>query len=97
VLLLATEGGKSGMKQKQVTFNAKLYSKGRLGFNFPVTKAEELGYKRGEPFHVDLTITNPNGKYRCVPFTSGTEIRKPGVFVNREFGDAIRVTANKSK
>jgi hypothetical protein len=84
------------MKQT-VTFDSKVYSKGRKGFNFPMSRAEELGYKRGKSFRVDLIITNPREEYRAVPFTSGTEIRTPGIFINREFGDEIRVTARKSK
>lgn len=60
--------------KRTVTFDVKIYAKGRRGFNFPISKAEKLGYKRGKAFHVDLIISNPHGEYRAVPFTSGTEI-----------------------
>ena len=83
--------------ERTVTFDVRIYSKGRKGFNFPMSKAEELGYQRGKPFRVDFIISNPHGEYRSVPFTSGTEIRRATVFVNRDFGDEIRVTACRSK
>jgi hypothetical protein len=92
----STEKRHKGMKQ-ETRFEAKIYSKGRIGFNFPLLRAKELGYKHGEPFSVDLAITNPNKKYFDVPFTSGTEIRIPRVFVGRALGDEIRVIANRSK
>ena len=80
-----------------VTFDVKVYSKGRKAFNFPMAKAEQLGYKRGKPFYVDLKIAAPPAKYRNIPFESGTEIRKSEIFRSLESGDEIHVIASKSK
>lgn len=80
-----------------VTFDVKVYSKGRKGFNFPMAKAEQLGYKRARPFHIDLKIAALSAKYRNIPFESGTEIRKSEIFRSLESGDEIHVIACKSK
>jgi hypothetical protein len=80
-----------------VMFDVKVYSKGRKGFNFPMAKAEKLGYKRGKPFHVDLKIAALSAKYCDIPFESGTEIRKSEIFRSLESGNEIHVIARKSK
>jgi hypothetical protein len=83
-----------------VTFHTKAYSKksnqSRKGFEFPVSLARLLGWKKGKPFTLALTITKPSGEpvfHGLTSFTSGTEIRAANIFDDLEYDDPIKVTA----
>lgn len=83
-----------------VTFHTKVYSKkskdSRKGFEFPASLARLLGWKRGKPFALALTIRNPSGEpvfHDLASFTSGTEIRAVHIFDDLDYDDLIQVTA----